>query len=151
MVASWPRWSYLTFPNWQESCLMLWVKCSEQWLYLAVFVAVFFTSPPLLRLKSSLVVINPNLFVSSLLLSAPPTYRFPQIAPNAVLGLSHSVNTQCLCSSPATHLLLLVLFSPLSLSFLSGTVLILSLSSHFLFTLLHRNHRIGIWLFDWLT
>jgi len=53
-----------------------------------------FTSPPLLRPQSSLVMINPNIFLSSVLLSSSAAQRFPQTLPNAVLGLSQC----CLCS-----------------------------------------------------
>lgn len=120
--------------------LMLPVRCSEQWLYLDVFIAVFLHLLPSWDLMSSLVMINPNLFCSAPLCSSITEYfRFPQTLLSTVLGFYESVNVLlCHLSLPACPHFSASSLIPIRTSLLT----FLALLSHFLFTLLHQKRRI---------
>lgn len=137
--------------------LLLRVKCSEHWLYLDVFIAVFLHLLPSWDLSPHWCWLTQ--IYSALLLSAPPSASTSDShRPRWVLSLGFlTLWTLCVYMFfSITYLLLLVLFSPLPLSHScrdqpSASSLFPALFSHFLFTLLHQKRRICIQLTGCLT
>lgn len=158
VLRTWPPWlqcsSLLNISQLERVMLMLRVKCSEQWLYLAVFVTVFLHLLPSWDLSPHWWWLTQNVFLSSLLLCAPPTYRLHRLRWMPSSGYLTHWTLLCayvlLCS---LSVLLLVLFSPL-FSLLTPRTSphppsfpFPALSSHFFFTPLHQKLNC---LTDWL-